>query len=270
MQALLGKHNPTPAPIPAPTTTTTTATATTADIRASSRSALLDRLRTCPMFSLPLEAGIGHSIPPAFGAGTEARGEEGAEQAATDVYVDTAIELPLVLRPAPGSTTASASSSDAAHARYMTEAKKIYSNIADSVILEVLQQRSQALLVPTLTYDMSRGIVVRYYTPAAAEEFVIPVWELLSRDPTTGNRRASHAKHTVKQLESLPQFNNVHALKFDIKGNYGVLIEWSGTQNSTVNSSTGEGSVFMDITRTNVIPFDVLRAIAEEVGSVAQ
>jgi len=221
----------------------------------------LDRLQVCPMFSLPLEAGEGYAITAAEAAGGEAVAGQAAADLHVELAVDSASDLPLVLRSAAGAAT-----TDAAHARYISEAKKIYSQIADSVILEVLQQRSQALLVPTLAYDKNRGIIVRYYTPAAAEEFVVPVWELLSRDPTSGNRRASHSKQTVSQLKALPQFDNVHVLKFDIKGNYGVLIEWSGTQNSTVNSSTGEGSVFMDITRTNVIPFDVLRAIAEEVG----
>ena len=226
---------------------------TVSQVRANSRDGMLQRLQKCPMYSLPLEAGPGEPL-----------GKPDHRNAAEPAVPDSDdVEMPVEPRTIPAVLRALIAPEDA----QACTLRAVYARVADSMIEEVLRQRSQALLVPTLSYDKIRGIVLRYYTPVAAEELAIPVWQLLSRDPTTGMKRAAYRDSSAAALNA--QFQNVHVLGFDIKGNYGVLIEWSGTGNSSTHSTspTGEGSVFMDSTRTNVIPFEVLRAIAEEVRS---
>ena len=86
-------------------------------------------------------------------------------------------------------------------------------------------------------------IVVREVTATSASEHKFPALELRVRDPVTG------VVFTDKARNNRDLYKNTVPVKFDIKGNYGVAINWS------------------DGHYADIFPFDTLRKIAAEVSS---
>ena len=111
---------------------------------------------------------------------------------------------------------------------------KLYSNLCDDVILEILKLQVKAQIVPSVTFVEGRGIVLRYFTPSHAIEYSIAPSELRCRDPKTGGI-----------ITDSSSFKNIKPLHFDFKGNYGVAIYWS------------------DGHYADIYPYDVLKKILQ-------
>jgi len=117
---------------------------------------------------------------------------------------------------------------------------KIYSTIADNLILEILKIQLKAHMIPSMTYIESRGIILRYFTTSNAQEYIIPPSELRIRDPKTGKRIPER---------SIDNFKGIKPVHFDYKGNYGVAINWT------------------DGHYADIFPYEILKEIAEDVKS---
>lgn len=123
---------------------------------------------------------------------------------------------------------------------------RLYSELSDGVIRQIFRTQIGAQQVPTVHLD-SRGVILRYFTPSSGVEFVIPPSELRQRDPKTGTRIRSTSLnnsdvHTSVKIDATPAV----PVNFDIRGNYGVAIEWS------------------DGHYADIFSFEVLRQIAED------
>ena len=116
---------------------------------------------------------------------------------------------------------------------------KIYSIIADNLILEILKIQLKAHMIPSMTYIESRGIILRYFTTSNAQEYIIPPAELRIRDPKTGKRLPER---------SIDSFKGIKPVHFDYKGNYGVAINWT------------------DGHYADIFPYEVLKEVAEDVA----
>jgi Mrp family chromosome partitioning ATPase/DUF971 family protein len=163
---------------------------------------LLNRLATCPFHSLPMNETIaGVTNTKSIGEGTP--------------YIPLVQQYP--------------------DSKY----SKIYSTIADDMILEILKLQLKAHMIPSMTYIESRGIILRYFTSSNAIEFSIPPAELRVRDPKTGKRLLDR---------SIDQFKGVKPIHFDYKGNYGVAINWT------------------DGHYADIFAYEILREIAEDIA----
>ncbi|CAM9802178.1 unnamed protein product, partial [Hapterophycus canaliculatus] len=63
---------------------------------------------------------------------------------------------------------------------------QVYLSLADSVVREVYRSGETTTGVPEVSFKPGRGVVLRYISEAEAAEFVIPPFELRTRDPATG------------------------------------------------------------------------------------
>lgn len=114
----------------------------------------------------------------------------------------------------------------------------IYSALADDVIREILRQQLDAQILPSISYSEIRGgVVLRYFQASNVSEYVIPARELRIRNPKTGE--------LLPNAQSITLPRHVKPIHFDLKGNYGVAIQWS------------------DGHYADIFPFDVLKGIVE-------
>ena len=105
----------------------------------------------------------------------------------------------------------------------------------------------KAELVPSLSYSSdNNAVTLRYFTATTVQEYYIPIWELRSRNPATGNRTEVDVSLSDIELEN--KYKNMIPTKFDMKGNYGVSFVWSD-------------GFYMDI-----FPFEVLREMADNIN----
>jgi Mrp family chromosome partitioning ATPase/DUF971 family protein len=134
------------------------------------------------------------------------------------------------------------------------ETVHMYSELSDVLLDEIFNQIVNAKMIPSVSYIENRGVVLRYFSPASAVEFVIPKEELRKRDPRTGALKLNSpsmilngSMHTsIIDVKSTRTATPVH---FDVRGNYGVAITWSDGHYS------------------DIFPFDILKKIADEMSS---
>ena len=92
-----------------------------------------------------------------------------------------------------------------------------------------------------MVYSKAKDCVIaRYFGASSATEFAIPPLELRHRYPHSGLRHSPEDQVDVAA--------GVHPVRFEAKGNYGVSVHWS------------------DGYFTDIIPFDVLKKVAQEVA----
>ena len=96
-----------------------------------------------------------------------------------------------------------------------------------------------------MSFDVDRGVLIRYFGRSSVEEFVVPSWQMRDRDPLTGNLLPD----APSEAERKRKYQGVEPVKFDVKGNYGVSIIWS------------------DGHYADIFPFAIFRKIAEEVAN---
>ena len=111
----------------------------------------------------------------------------------------------------------------------------VYEDLCDNTLDRIFMGLVDAKLIPTFQYlKKSDSISLRYFTSSSVNEYIIPLDELRTRDPRSGNVRG--AANTPSRCGPL---------HFDIRGNYGLAITWGDGQNS------------------DIYPFDVLKLVAE-------
>lgn len=119
--------------------------------------------------------------------------------------------------------------------------RKTFEPLASTVLTELLKLQVKAQIVPQVSFNESKGkVMVRYFTLSSAVEYAIPPLELRRRYPHTG---LEHSPEDQVYVD--PAVKPVH---FDVKGNYGVAIQWN------------------DGYYTDIFPFEVLRQIALELN----
>eukprot|EP00752_Nemacystus_decipiens_P004097 g3749.t1 len=118
------------------------------------------------------------------------------------------------------------------------EEAKVYQSLADAVVREAYRAGETTADVPQVSFKPERGIVVRYISEAEAVEFVIPPFELRTRDPATGEPLSG------EQAAAVPEA--VKPVSLGVRGNYAVSISWSDGHRGAIYS------------------YQVLRKIAEQ------
>ena len=109
-----------------------------------------------------------------------------------------------------------------------------YQEVTNKLLDQIFREIVNAKLLPSIQFNESSGSIhLRYYTPTSAEEYIIPLKDLYSRDPKSGNIR--NVQTNADELLSP---------SVDIRGNYGIAITW----NDGINS--------------DIYPFHILRGIA--------
>lgn len=126
-----------------------------------------------------------------------------------------------------------------------TEVAGLYDALADDVLLQIAKQNLNAIMIPSISFDSSRGIILRYFGASSVEEFAVPCWQIRDRDPLTGDLLPAAPSDSERKAK----YEAVEPVKFDTKGNYGVSIVWS------------------DGHYADIFPFEVLRILAERVGT---
>ncbi|CBN74480.1 conserved unknown protein [Ectocarpus siliculosus] len=108
------------------------------------------------------------------------------------------------------------------------EEAKVYLSLADGVVRETFRAGKTAADVPEVSFKSGRGIVLRYISEAEAAEFVIPPFELRTRDPATGEPLASEQAAAVS--------DDVEPVNISVRGNYAVSISWSDGHRGAIYS----------------------------------
>jgi Mrp family chromosome partitioning ATPase len=124
------------------------------------------------------------------------------------------------------------------------EVAVLYEALADDMLLQIARQSITATMIPSMSFDSSRGVILRYFGTSSVEEFAVPCWQIRDRDPLTGELLPTAPSDSERQTK----YGAIEPVKFDTKGNYGVSIIWS------------------DGHYADIFPFEVLRTLAEEVG----
>ena len=84
-----------------------------------------------------------------------------------------------------------------------SEPSQVYSSIADSITTEIFHLKLKAELVPSLSYSSdNNAVTLRYFTATTVQEYYIPIWELRSRNPATGNRTEVDVSLSDIELEN--------------------------------------------------------------------
>lgn len=124
------------------------------------------------------------------------------------------------------------------------EVAGLYEALADDMLLQIARQSITATMIPSMSFDSSRGVILRYFGTSSVEEFAVPCWQIRDRDPLTGELLPTAPSDSERQTK----YGAIEPVKFDTKGNYGVSIIWS------------------DGHYADIFPFEILRTLAEEVG----
>lgn len=126
-----------------------------------------------------------------------------------------------------------------------SETAGLYEGLADSVLLQIAKQNMAAILIPSMSFDATRGVILRYFGSSSVEEYALPAWQVRDRNPLTGDLLPD----APSEFERKQKYDGIEPVKFDMKGNYGVSIVWS------------------DGYYADIFPFEIIRKIAEDVGT---
>jgi Gamma-butyrobetaine hydroxylase-like, N-terminal len=218
---------------------------------------LYDRLLTCPLHRLPLSEDVSGSSTSSSsssgGSDTTTTSAGPSEYSSTNAEVRAALDSIDPSSPVQPSAAAAGPVLPVVLRCPNSSAAKVYTALADDMILGIYKMHLDAQILPTVTFIENRGIVLRYFTAHEALEFVIPPVELRIREPNTGKLREKHEELREKLMKSGKSggregSGEVIPVRFDFKGNYGVGIAWS-------DGHHGE-----------IYHYNVLRKVAEELN----